>query len=87
MDLESVLIKTGIQNGLQIKETFAAFLQEDFKIRKALKKKLYLSGVPKIEIERSGNKVKLNIFTAKPGMVIVKKVDKASKKSKTKLKK
>lgn len=29
-----------------------------------------MSGVPKIEIERSGNKVKLNIFTAKPGMVI-----------------
>lgn len=52
------------------KGDFAAFLQEDFKIRKVLKKKLYLSGVPKIEIERSGNKVKLNIFTAKPGMVI-----------------
>ena len=52
------------------KGDFAAFLLEDHKIRTFLKKKLYLSGVPKIEIERSGSKVKLNIFTAKPGMVI-----------------
>ena len=52
------------------KGDFAAFLHEDAIIRKHLKKKLNLSGVPKIEIERSGNKVKLNIHTAKPGMVI-----------------
>ena len=52
------------------KGDFAAFIKEDFNIRKVLKKKLYLAGIPKIEIERSGNKIKLNIFTAKPGMVI-----------------
>lgn len=52
------------------KKDFAAFIKEDAEIRKFLKKKLYLSGVPKIEIERSGNKLKLNIFTAKPGTVI-----------------
>ncbi len=49
---------------------FAANLHEDIKIRDYLKEKLYTSGVSKIEIERAANRVKVNIHTAKPGMVI-----------------
>lgn len=49
---------------------FAANLHEDIKIRDYLKAKLYTSGVSKIEIERAANRVKVNIHTAKPGMVI-----------------
>lgn len=49
---------------------FSDLLIEDNKVREFLKKKLFASGISKIEIERTANKVKLNIFTAKPGMVI-----------------
>jgi len=52
------------------KKDFADLLVEDYKIRKYLKKKLYIAGVARIEIERAANKVKLNIHTAKPGLVI-----------------
>ncbi len=58
------------------KKNFGDTLVEDYKIRKYLKKLLYAAGVPKIEIERvidaatSTPKVKVNIFVAKPGMVI-----------------
>ena len=49
---------------------FADFLVEDNKIRKYLKKKLYNAGVSKIEIERAADRVKVIVFTAKPGVVI-----------------
>ncbi len=49
---------------------FAEFLVEDYNIRKYLKKKLGSAGISKIEIERASDKVKINIFTAKPGVVI-----------------
>ena len=49
---------------------FADNLVEDHKIRKFLKKKLYNSGVSKIEIERASDGVKVIIYTAKPGVVI-----------------
>ena len=49
---------------------FADCLVEDYNIRKYLKKKLYASGVSKIEIERASNKVKVTVFTSKPGLVI-----------------
>jgi len=52
------------------KKTFNEFLVEDFKIREYVKKKLFSSGVSKIEIERAANKIKVTVFTAKPGMVI-----------------
>ena len=52
------------------KKDFADLLVEDHKIRNYVKKKLYLSGISKTEIERSAKRVKLNIYTAKPGMVI-----------------
>ena len=49
---------------------FADYLVEDNKIRTFLKKKLYSAGVSKIEIERASDRVKVIIFTAKPGVVI-----------------
>ena len=45
-------------------------LVEDYNIRKFLKKKLYAAGVSKIEIERASDRVKVIIYTAKPGVVI-----------------
>lgn len=52
------------------KKTFNEFLVEDYNIRKFVKKKLFISGVSKMEIERAANRIKLTVFTAKPGMVI-----------------
>lgn len=49
---------------------FAKNLHEDIRIRKELKKQLMASGVSRIETERSKNRLKLTIHTAKPGMVI-----------------
>ncbi|MBQ6469999.1 MAG: 30S ribosomal protein S3 [Lachnospiraceae bacterium] len=49
---------------------FADYLVEDYKIREFLKKKLYTSGVSKIEIERASDRVKVVVYTAKPGIVI-----------------
>ena len=46
------------------------YLVEDYNIRKFLKKKLYSAGVSKIEIERASDRVKVIIYTAKPGVVI-----------------
>jgi small subunit ribosomal protein S3 len=52
------------------KKNFADYLVEDNKIRKHLKKKLFIAGISKIEIERAANRVKVTINTSKPGMVI-----------------
>ena len=49
---------------------FANYLVEDQKIRKFLKKKLYTAGISKIEIERTAKMVKINLYTAKTGIVI-----------------
>ena len=49
---------------------FADCLVEDYNIRKFLKKRLYSAGVSRIEIERASDKVKIIIYTAKPGVVI-----------------
>ena len=49
---------------------FADNLVEDYNIRKFLKKRLYTSGVSDIEIERASDRVKITIFTSKPGVVI-----------------
>jgi small subunit ribosomal protein S3 len=51
-------------------KNFADYIVEDNKIREFTKAKLFTAGVSKIEIERAAKRVKLNIFTAKPGMVI-----------------
>ena len=51
-------------------KNFADYLVEDQKIRKFLKKKLYTAGVSKIEIERTAKFVKVNVYAAKPGIII-----------------
>ncbi len=51
-------------------EDFADTLVEDYKIREFLKKKLYHAGISKIEIERTSDRVKVIVYTAKPGVVI-----------------
>ena len=51
-------------------QNFSDYLVEDYNIRKLLKKKLYASGISKIEIERTAKFVKVNVYTAKPGVVI-----------------
>ena len=51
-------------------DKFGDLLVEDYKLRKFLKKRLYDAGVPKIEIERDANKIRINIHCAKPGIVI-----------------
>jgi small subunit ribosomal protein S3 len=55
------------------KADYAKLLHEDLKLRNFLKKRLYQSGVSKIEIERAANKAKINIYTARPGLIIGKK--------------
>ncbi len=52
------------------KKDFSNLLIEDKGIRKHVKKKFFTSGVSNIEIERAANRVKITIYTAKPGMVI-----------------
>ena len=51
-------------------EEFGDTLVSDYKLRKYLKEKLYAAGVPKIEIERVGGRVRVIIHCAKPGMII-----------------
>ena len=52
------------------KKDFANFLVEDNKLRKMLKEKYFATGISKIDIERTAKEVTVNIFTAKPGMII-----------------
>ena len=54
-------------------KNYANWLHEDIKIRDFIRKKLDNAGVAKVEIERAANKVKVNIHTARPGIVIGKK--------------
>jgi len=64
------------------KKNYAALLHEDIKIRAIVKERLTHAGVSKIEIERAGQKAKINIHTARPGIIIGKKgaeVDKLKK--------
>jgi len=52
---------------------YAEKLHADLKLRNFLKKRLYHAGISKIELERAANKVKINIFAARPGIIIGKK--------------
>ena len=51
-------------------KNFSDYLVEDYKIRKFVKNKLFVSGISKIEIERTAKFVRVNVYTAKPGLVI-----------------
>ncbi len=55
------------------RENYADLLQQDIRIREFLRRRLAHAGVPRIEIERAANNVKVNIHTARPGIVIGKK--------------
>lgn len=55
------------------KKGYADKLIEDLQLRKLLKEKLYHAGISRIEIERVGDKVKVLIFAARPGIIIGKK--------------
>jgi small subunit ribosomal protein S3 len=54
-------------------KNYASYIFEDQKLRKFVKQKLYHAGVSRIEIERSARRIRLRIFTARPGIVIGKK--------------
>ena len=54
-------------------KNYADYILEDANIRKYIKKKLYHAGISRIEIERSAKRVRLRIYTARPGIVIGKK--------------
>ena len=56
-----------------LKKGYAAQLLEDIEIRKDIKAKLYHAGVSRIEIERAGQKIRVIIHTARPGIIIGKK--------------
>jgi small subunit ribosomal protein S3 len=55
------------------KQDYSKLLHEDIQLRNYLKEKLYAAGISKIEIERAASKVKVNVHTARPGIVIGKK--------------
>ena len=55
------------------KKDYASFVFEDHKIRKHVKKLLYAAGISKIEIERFGDKIRLILSTARPGIIIGRK--------------
>ena len=55
------------------RKEYSAFVLEDYNIRKFLKKRIFQAGVARIEIERAANKVRIRIYTARPGIIIGKK--------------
>jgi small subunit ribosomal protein S3 len=55
------------------KHEFSELLVEDFKIRKFIKSKYSFAGIPKVEIERTRDAVKVILFTARPGIIIGRK--------------
>lgn len=64
------------------KKDYTTFLHEDLNIRKLIKKNLFHAGVAKVEVERAGQKIRVIIHTARPGIIIGKKgaeVDKLKK--------
>lgn len=65
-----------------VKKDYAAILHEDLNIRELIKANLFHAGVSRVEIERAGQKVRVIIHTARPGIIIGKKgteVDKLKK--------
>ena len=68
--LRVVVIKDWNSKWYADKKNFSDYLVEDHKIREYVKKKLFISGISKIEIERTAKFVRVNVYTAKPGLVI-----------------
>jgi small subunit ribosomal protein S3 len=67
------IVKTWESRWYAGKKKYADYILEDHNIRKFIKKKLFHAGIARIEIERSAKRVRLRIFTARPGIVIGKK--------------
>lgn len=55
------------------KKDFVKLLHEDVEIRQTVKSRLFHAGISRVEIERSGNQVKVIIYTARPGIIIGRK--------------
>jgi len=73
-----IAFRTGVMIGWKSrwcasKKEFGALLLEDFKIRKFIKEKFRSAAIPKIEIERTRDEVKVILFTARPGVIIGRK--------------
>jgi small subunit ribosomal protein S3 len=73
---------TGFRTGIMLgwksrwyasKQEFAALLMEDVKLRKFVKEKFRFAGIPKVEIERTRDEVKVILFAARPGVIIGRK--------------
>ena len=54
-------------------KNYAEYILEDFRLRRFIKAKIYHAGVSRIEIERSAKRIRLRIYTSRPGIVIGKK--------------
>ncbi len=63
------VIKTWDSNWYSDRD-YTELLHEDYKLRKLVKDRFYTAGISKVEIERTGNRVRITIHTAKPGIVI-----------------
>ncbi len=66
------IIETWLSKWFSV-DNIAKFVDEDEKVRKYVKSKLYTAGIAKVEVERTEARIKLNIHSAKPGLVIGKK--------------
>ncbi len=67
------IVKTWDSRWYADKKLYAGYILEDHKLRRYIKKKLFHAGISRIEIERSSKRVRLRIYTARPGIVIGKK--------------
>ncbi|PON10057.1 30S ribosomal protein S3, partial [Candidatus Entotheonella serta] len=61
------------QSNWYAKRNYADLLHEDLMIRRYIKGRLYHAGISKVEIERAASRSKINIYTARPGIIIGKR--------------
>lgn len=66
------IVKTWSSRWYADKE-YKKFLHEDLRLKKYLKKKMYHAGISKIDIERAAKRIRINIYAARPGIIIGKK--------------
>ena len=66
-------ILTKWESNWYAEKDFSRLLQEDLKIRSYVKKKLYHAGISKITIERTADKIRVNIHASRPGIIIGKR--------------
>jgi small subunit ribosomal protein S3 len=67
------VVKTWESRWYAGKKKYSDFILEDYNLRKYIKKKLFHAGISRIHIERSSKRIRFQIFTARPGIVIGKK--------------